>query len=91
MPDFPESPRQKIFKARVILGIVICPLIGIVLFLMAIGEKGLAHLAFADVWPAISISLAGVVYFWLYRYFWSPIKPDEPSSQDDHDIPPSTH
>ena len=34
MSDFPESPRQKIFKVRTILGIVICPLIGIVLFLI---------------------------------------------------------
>src|SRR5438309_1491082 len=70
-----DDLRGRILTARIILAIVICPLIGIFLLLLAISENGFARLTFGDVYPAISISLAGVVYLFLYRFLNRPIEP----------------
>lgn len=88
-----DDLRGRVFTARIILGIVICPLIGIFLFLLAISEKGFAHLTFGDIYPAISISLAGIVFAVLYRFVTRPIKLDDKSAGEKTTIqgsPPST-
>jgi hypothetical protein len=69
-----DELRGHIFTAKFILAIFICPIIGIFLLLGAINEKGFARLTFGDIYPAISISLAGVVYLFLYRFLTRPIK-----------------
>jgi hypothetical protein len=74
-----EPLQRHIFAARFILAIVICPLIGLGLFVSALSEKGLARLTFRDIYPAISITLAGGVYLFLYRYLTGPITSDDNS------------
>ena len=70
MSDFQErlesELRRHIFTFRVILAIVICPIIGIFLFVNEISGKGISRVTFGDVWPAISISLAGVLYLFCF-------------------------
>jgi hypothetical protein len=71
-----DELRGHLFTAKFILAIFICPIIGIFLLLGAISEKGLARLTFGDIYPAISISLAGVVYLFLYRFLTRPVRLD---------------
>ncbi len=75
-----DDLRGHIFTAKFILAIVICPIIGIFLFMGAVSEKGFPRLTFGDLYPAISISLAGVVYFFLYRFLTRPIKLNDDAS-----------
>src|SRR3954451_17758158 len=79
-----DGLRGQILTARFILAIFICPAIGIFLFLGAIREKGFARLTFGDLYPAISITLAGFVYLFLYRFLTRPIEPSDEPPDGEH-------